>query len=67
MWYKEMKKQITASYFGQVMKRKIVTEKFVSSLKDPKLYTSVKTSNGKANELKAVETYHVFSFRLSAT
>ena len=57
-WIDQRKKKLTASNFAKVVKRKkVVNEKFLKSIFDPKQFTSAATSYGIANEVKTKEKY----------
>lgn len=57
-WFNERKNRITASIFHKIVKRKMaITDKFVTSIKDPKQFHSKATSYGKTNEFKGRKEY----------
>ena len=56
-WSEERKNRLTASLFGNIIKRKSVTQTFLRSLNCPKCFSSVPTSYGKNNERNAIEMY----------
>ncbi|KAK3105286.1 hypothetical protein FSP39_021680 [Pinctada imbricata] len=56
-WHAERKKRLTASKFYELMKRKKITEKYITSVLKPSTFTSAPTSYGIANESKAKKLY----------
>jgi len=68
MWHDERSKRITASNFGRVMLRKCsVTQKFIDSLLQKKVFTFAATSYGSANEKVATNLYRKILGTMSTT
>ncbi|KAL5006035.1 hypothetical protein ScPMuIL_017193 [Solemya velum] len=56
-WHRERRTRITASKFHDVCKREKFTEKYIDSFLQNKLFKSVQTSYGIANESVAKQSY----------
>ena len=55
--HKEREGRLTASHFGEIVKRRKVTEKYTQGLYYPKPFTSTATGYGTAHEPKAKQRY----------
>ena len=56
-WHNEREGRLTASHFGEIVKRRRVTEKYIQGLYYPKPFTSTATGYGTAHEPKAKQRY----------